>query len=101
MLAPDGNSLDSQLAPFLSRSSSGYARRRLTKCVVKYLACREVTFDCVFEYLHLSQSFFFLRGLLREHCSATGADVEHVGLFLGVVGGTDHWAGLAGTEADA
>jgi hypothetical protein len=38
---------------------------------------------------------------LGEHCSATGADVEHVGLFLGVVGGTDHWAGLAGTEADA
>ncbi len=91
----------SQWARFLSRSSSGYARRRLTKFVVKYLACREVAFNCVLEYLHLSQCFFFLRSLLREHCSATGADVEHVRLFLGVVGGTDHRAGLAGTKADA
>ena len=37
---------------------------------------------------------------LGKHCSAAGADVEHVGLFLGVVGGTDHRAGLAGTKAD-
>ena len=47
-----------------------------------------------------ASAWVFLLACSASIAAAAGADVEHIGLFLGVVGGTDHWARLAGTEAD-